>query len=642
MKPIKDSVMKSNKMVLLGHSSNRNPIVVTALQIIGVIFLVEIAIMLFFAMIELEINLYAEAVLDASLLSIISAPFIYYFIILPFIKARSMAEGETLILSRAVESSSTSVIITDKQGSIEYVNPKFSEITGYTKREALGHTPRLLRSSETEEKIYMDLWQTIESGSQWKGEFRNQRKNGNLYWDRCSVSCVKDITGKVTHYISTHEDVTQEFELTEKLNYQAKHDLLTGLINRFEFERRVDRLLSNINHEKDQHAICFMDLDQFKIINDTCGHIAGDELLHQLGSVLSLAVRQRDTLARLGGDEFGVLMEHCSIEQAQRVADALLVAVQSYQFSWEGQPFRVGISIGLVAISESTPNLTELMKQADAACYMAKDGGRNRIHIYNPEDTDLSQRIGEMLWVNRINHALQEDRFCLYAQAIKNVDNNIVEHYEFLIRMIGEDGEIIRPGSFLPAAERYDLIENIDSWVIENAFTLLAQSPELVDRTEFFSINLSGKSLTSIEILEKITSMLETTGIEGDRICFEITETIAISNLSAATRFIAALKSKGCRFALDDFGSGISSFGYLKTLPVDYLKIDGIFVRDILSDPISHAMVKSISEIGHLMGMKTIAEFVEKSEMEEILQQIQIDYVQGYAIDKPRPFEQLQ
>jgi len=319
----------------------------------------------------------------------------------------------------------------------------------------------------------------------------------------------------------------------------------------------------------------------------------------------------------------------------------LLKEIQDFQFSWEGQSFRVGVSIGLVAVTKSTPNFTELLKQADSACYMAKDLGRNRIHTYLPEDIELAHRQGEMQWVTRINQALEEDRLCLYAQPIVPLKGSHDGHYELLIRMIGENGEIIPPGAFLPAAERYGLMEKIDIWVIENAFSLLAQAPEFVDRTDLIAINLSGQSLVDNHFLELITSKLSKSKVAASKICFEVTETVAISNLTAAISFISRLKKIGCRFALDDFGSGLSSFGYLKNLPVDFLKIDGMFVKDIVNDPIDYAMVRSINDIGQVMGMQTIAEFVEDDEIKGMLKAIGVNYVQGYGIGKPRPFTEL-
>jgi len=551
------------------------------------------------------------------------------------------SQNELLKLSRAVEASPTAVLITDINGTIEYINPKFTEITGYDREYLIGKSPRILQSGTTLKSLYTDLWNTILCGKEWRGELHNRKKNGDLYWARNSISAVKDTNDKITHFISMQEDMTQEVEISEQLNFQTTHDALTGLINRLEFERRAERLLTMRQKDLDVHALCFLDLDQFKIVNDTCGHMAGDEMLRQISMILQHEVRQRDTLARLGGDEFAVLMEHCPLDQAQRVAWSLLEAVQDFHFCWEEHTFKVGVSIGLVSITEITTDLSELLKQADAACYMAKDRGRNRIHVYHENDADLAYRHGEMQWVERINQALEEDRFCLYAQTIMPLDERQGVHYELLLRMIGEKGQIIVPGSFLPAAERYSLIIKLDNWVIRKTFSLLSANPAILDQIHLVSINLSGHSLAENNVLELIFSLLDETGIDAEKICFEITETAAILNLANAQRFISSLQALGCQFALDDFGSGLSSFGYLKNLPVDYLKIDGLFIKDIVDNPIDYAMVKSINEIAQLMGMRTVAEFVENDQTKMLLKKIGVNYAQGYGISKPQPFEQL-
>lgn len=557
------------------------------------------------------------------------------------INDRKQAEEELLKLSRAVKSTSAMVIITDLDGVIEYINPRFCEVTGYSKTEVIGRNIELLNSERNRKDAYANLWKTIASGKTWKGEFRNRKKDGSLYWDRASISCVKNSRGNITNYICIQEDVTHEFELTERLSHQASHDELTGLINRREFERRAERLITTAKQTKSEHALCYMDLDQFKVVNDTCGHAAGDELLRQLTSVLKKQVRKRDTLARLGGDEFGLLMEHCSLDAANRTITNIQKAIQEYQFLWEGNSFKVGVSMGLVAVNETILNLTEILKQADAACYIAKEAGRNRIHIYHSEDIETTKRLGEVQWVTRIHRALDEDRFLLYTQSIKPLVNSDKKHFEILVRMKNEEGEIIPPGAFLPAAERYNLITKVDRWVINHTFQLLANNIDFLNDISFISINLSGTSLTEKNFMSDVIEQIQDSSIDATKICFEITETAAIANLNTATRFIKTLKQLGCSFALDDFGSGLSSFGYLKNLPVDFLKIDGMFVKDIVEDPINHAMVKSINEIGHVMGMKTIAEFVENNNIKTKLIEIGVNYAQGYGIEKPIAFDKI-
>lgn len=436
-------------------------------------------------------------------------------------------------------------------------------------------------------------------------------------------------------------NILRRKRVEQKLSYQASHDALTGLVNRREFEYRAKRLLSANKQDIGENVLCYMDLDQFKVINDNYGHNAGDELLRQLSTVLEEKVRHRDTLARLGGDEFGLLMEHCSLDDAHRVAASIQEAIQNYQFVWDGHSCKVGVSIGLVAVTKTTTKLTELLLDADAACYIAKNKGPNHIHTYHEEDTEIAQRHGEMQWVPRIQHALEKNQFCLYAQSIVSLENNTDKHYELLIRLIDDKGEIIPPCTFLPVAERYNLMTQIDCWVIEKAFRFLTENPEFQGQTSFISINLSGQSLADQDMLDFIIKELEKADIENKKICFEITETAAISNIMTAKNFISTLKDLGCRFALDDFGSGLSSFAYLKNLPVDYLKIDGMFVKDIVEDLIDHAMVKSINEIGQVMGMQTIAEFVENDEIKGMLREIGVNYAQGYGIHKPQPFKEL-
>ena len=525
-----------------------------------------------------------------------------------------------------------------------YYSPRWKSMLGYAEDDLepnLSEWKRIVHKDDMDRALSEVEACKNNIKDKFEVEFRMQHKDGHYLDILSRAFVVKDEKGVINRLVGTHVDITSRKKADAQITFQASHDALTGLVNRYEFERRAERLLSTVLQNEDEHALCYMDLDQFKVVNDTCGHVAGDEMLRQLSTVLQETVRDRDTLARLGGDEFGVLMEHCSLDDAHRVATTLQKAIQNYQFSWEGRSFKVGVSMGLVAITKITTNLTELLRVADAACYMAKDKGRNRIHVSHAEDSEVAQRHGEMQWVTRIQHALDEDKFCLYAQSIAPLDNSSDEHYELLIRMIDDKGEVIPPGAFLPAAERYNLITQIDRWVIDSAFRLLAENPVFQNQINFISINLSGQSLAEQDLLDLIIKRLDETDIVGEKICFEITETAAISNIVSAKKFISTLKELGCRFALDDFGSGLSSFAYLKNLPVDYLKIDGMFVKDIVDDPIDHAMVKSINEVGHVMGMKTIAEFVENDEIKGMLREIGVNYAQGYGIDIPMPLDDL-
>ncbi|HEC12105.1 MAG TPA: EAL domain-containing protein [Acidiferrobacteraceae bacterium] len=433
------------------------------------------------------------------------------------------------------------------------------------------------------------------------------------------------------------------FEEKERFSYHARHDPLTGLLNRREFESRTQRTINDADHYGAHHAMLYMDLDQFKVVNDTCGHVAGDEMLKQISLLLSAKIRQGDTLARLGGDEFGLLLEYCPIEHAVHIADTIRSAIQDFRFSWQGNVFSIGVSTGVVAIDGDTASIKDVFSTADTACYMAKDKGRNRIHVYQADDAEVEQRHGEMRWVSRINRALEDQRFVLFCQPIVASDEQLggATHYEILVRMVDKNGATIPPGAFIPAAERYNLMPSIDRWVITELFSKLAEAQQNDIELPRFSVNLSGTSLSDDHFMSAVSDLFEELNIPPHKICFEITETAAIADLTAAMRFVNKFKHLGCEFSLDDFGSGLSSFGYLKTLPVDYLKIDGSFIKDIATDPIDLAMVKSINDIGHVMGMRTIAEFVENDDILSRLRVIGVDYVQGYGIRHPFPLEEL-
>jgi diguanylate cyclase (GGDEF)-like protein len=424
-----------------------------------------------------------------------------------------------------------------------------------------------------------------------------------------------------------------------QLAYQSSHDALTGLINRREFECRVERAIHNANAQAATHALLYLDLDQFKIINDTCGHAAGDELLQQLAQLLLGSVRHRDTLSRLGGDEFGMLFENCPLDKAVEIANNLLKIIRDFNFTWDDTAFTLGISIGVVPIDRSTRDIAGTMSAADSACYIAKESGRHQIQIAHMGDRRLQERHGEMQWVSRLNRALEEDRFALYFQPIIPCANKPghVTHLEILIRLIDDDGSVIAPCAFLPAAEKYNLVSSIDRWVIEHTMVWLAATNSSGNRPVNVAVNLSGQTIGSPEMLKFITDKTDETGASPEHIIFDITETAAITNITSATSFMLTLRGYGFRFALDDFGSGLSSFTYLKKLPVDFLKIDGAFVRDILSDPVDYAMVRSINELGQLLGKETIAEYVETPELAEELQSMGINYAQGYAYAKPQP-----
>jgi diguanylate cyclase (GGDEF)-like protein len=429
-----------------------------------------------------------------------------------------------------------------------------------------------------------------------------------------------------------------------RLAHLASHDPLTGLLNRREFERRVTMALVESQYEANNHAVLYIDLDEFKVVNDTCGHAAGDELLRQVSALIRLRLRESDTLARLGGDEFGVLLEHCAPAPAYAIADALRTAIGDFHYQWNQRSFKIGASVGVVNVADGPQTLAGVLSAADAACYMAKDKGRNRVQVYSPESAEVTLRKGEMEWVNRIHRALAEDRFLLHAQPVRDTrtDDDASPYTELLLRLRDDGGDLVPPTSFIPAAERYHLMPAIDRWVIASAFAILARMLETEPPPSgVFAINVSGASIGDDAFLDFVQSQFLRYSVPHGSVCFEITETTAVASLSKATAFMTTLRALGCRFALDDFGVGVSSFTYLKHLPVDYLKIDGSFVKDMRNDPVSHAMVEAIHRIGHIMGKKTIAESVEHPETVKALRAIGVDYAQGFGIARPMPFGRM-
>jgi diguanylate cyclase (GGDEF)-like protein/PAS domain S-box-containing protein len=534
------------------------------------------------------------------------------------------------------------VITTDAKGVIDYVNPVAEALTGWRLEDGQGRAiEEIFRAfhEETCEPLENPLAVAIRRTRSIKSvrPMLLIRRDGNEIYVESTASPIRDGSGAVSGGVLVFHDVSEARELNRRLSYHASHDVLTGLVNRREFENRMERALKSTKARETSYALCCLDLDQFKIVNDTCGHSAGDALLGQVGALLKSKVRWRDTLARLGGDEFGVLLESCSLDEAMRTAEALREAVRNFKFTWEERTFRLGASIGVVPISADNADVASVLSAADSACQAAKEAGRNRVHSFEENDIDLMRRRREMQWAARINNALEEGRFELFRQTIMPLQT--VEpgaHYELLLRMRDEAGKIVAPDNFMTAAERYGITPSIDRWVIENAFRWLVSEADEREKLTMCSINLSGQSLGDDKFLPYVIDQFHRSGLDATKICFEITETAAIASFSQANRFIQALKELGCKFALDDFGTGLSSFGYLKHFPVDYLKIDGSFVKEILHDPIDREMVRSINEIGHLTGKQTIAEFAENQEIINMLQSLGVDYAQGYGVSQPQ------
>jgi diguanylate cyclase (GGDEF)-like protein/PAS domain S-box-containing protein len=546
-----------------------------------------------------------------------------------------------------LESIGDGVVTTDTSGHIEFVNPVAEQISGYLLEEAQGRpfadVFRLVEDA-TQRPIPDLVKHCLEQHRRIMSEFDVilLDREGKRHAVEYSISPTRGADGRVIGTVIGLHDVTEMRRMAQQLSHQASHDALTGLINRREFEVQLRTALDRAREGEGPHALCYLDLDQFKIVNDTCGHIAGDELLKQVAGRLREKVRRADTLARLGGDEFGVLFWNCPLDVAEKLADDLRTEILQTRFSWHDRAFEIGSSIGLVPIEAGSGTITDLLSAADSACYAAKDRGRNRIYVYQPDDKLLAQRHGEMQWVSRIAHALEDDRFLLYGQPILGLNGSARNsRWEIMVRMRDENGEVVPPMAFIPAAERYHVMPSIDKRVIRKTMELVAMHHADPATRMHFNVNISGQTLSEESFVEFVISEIQRTGANPDALCFEITETAAIANLAYATRVIAVLGELGIRFALDDFGSGLSSFGYLKNLNVNYLKIDGAFVRDIVDDPIDMAMVGSINHIGHTLGLETIAEFVETPEVLETIRQIGVDYAQGYAVSRPIPIEEV-
>jgi len=552
-----------------------------------------------------------------------------------------------------LQSIGDSVITTDIEGRVVYMNPSAQRLTGWSRGEyqkiPVTSVCKLIDKFGAATAIESVKHSSVpyETATDL-GQAKLLSRSGEEYIVEHNISPLRDKNRNVIGAVLVLHNVTERHKLMQQLSHQASHDSLTQLINRYAFELRLEKTLESplaSGSGSVGHVVCYMDLDQFKVVNDTSGHSAGDELLRQVSVLIKEQVRKGDTLARLGGDEFGLLLESCHLDDAIKIAENIRQSVESFRFAWEDKSFTVSISIGIAPVSGGPGAIAELLSSVDQACYIAKNQGRNQIHIYQPDDSKSSRWNREVQWVPHIHRSMDENNFLLYAQPIVPIktEYETERHHEILLRMRDDSGRIIAPGAFLPAAERYGIMPKLDRWVVESAISALSAAWQAGSRfsASTFGLNISGTVLGDDSFLKYVKETLDSNGLPPQLLCFEITETVAIANFSHAIRFVNELKEMGCSFALDDFGSGFASFSNLKTLPVDYLKIDGSFVRPLMENPVDQAMVEVINQIGHVMGLKTIAEFVETREILESLCKLGVDYAQGYHLGKPLPLDQV-
>ena len=536
------------------------------------------------------------------------------------------------------------VLTSDKQGDVTYLNSVAAELTGWTAEQALGKKATNIFNIKSLDDSIETLQHPIDLCLQGMISPPQQcllvnRERFEKVIETSAAPIGNNNLDVIEGVIVIFHDISKEHHLRQQLTHQASHDALTGLCNRRELEFRLNSLINTAKATGQSHSLLYLDLDQFKAVNDISGHLAGDALLKQLVTVIQGRVRGDDTFARLGGDEFAIILKNCPIERASGVATSFINTVHDFRFVWEDKTFEVGVSIGIVPINAHSENIAAVLSKADLACYAAKQAGRNRTYVIDDHDKISHAKQNEVHWFPHLLQALEEQRFVLYRQPIVSLQSNDNEvNYELLIRMKDEQGAIILPGSFLPAAERYNLISQIDKWVIHKILTHLAQNPPNQKNTGFFSINLSATSLNDPTFLQFIQKELLQLTVPTQLICFELSETTAVSSLDKASHLMNEMNKLGFRFALDNFGSGFSSFGYLKQLPIDYLKIDGKFVRDMMTDSVDRVIVESMHHIGHEMHIKTIAEWVEDETTRAVLQQTGVDFAQGFSIGKPEPF----
>jgi diguanylate cyclase (GGDEF)-like protein/PAS domain S-box-containing protein len=559
---------------------------------------------------------------------------------------RELTEQHEL-LRVTLQSIGDAVITTDAQARVTWLNPAAERLTGWLAAEAQGrpvgqvfHIVHEETRAPAENPVLACLAHGDNAGL--PNHTVLVARNGDEYGIEDSAAPIRSDDGELLGVVLVFHDVTEQRRLSGEMSYRATHDALTGLVNRTEFETRLRRLLVRTHEDRSANALLYIDLDQFKLVNDACGHTAGDQLLQQVSRLLAETVRARDTLARLGGDEFGVLLEHCTTEQAQRVAQLICERMDDFRFIHSERRFRIGASIGLVPVDARWATMASVMQAADAACYAAKEAGRNRVHAWFDTDQTIRARHGEMQWASRLEQALDEDRFELFAQRIESLGEPLQGlHAEVLLRLRERDGQLVAPGAFLPAAERFNLASRIDRWVLRQVIARLQALPAQA-APQLLCVNLSGQSIGDRAFHHQAIDMLRHAGgAVCGRLCLELTETVAVTNMADAAVFIEQARALGVRIALDDFGAGASSFGYLKNLRIDLLKIDGQFIKDLLDDPLDDAAVRGFVEVARVLGVQTVAEFVDRPEILARVRAMGVHFAQGYLLHRPEPLQAL-
>lgn len=556
-------------------------------------------------------------------------------------------EDQFELLQVTMTSIGDAVVTTDMDNRVTWLNPVAERFTGWPSADAIG-----LPISEV--FTIVDAVTRVPTPSPTLSSIRQDRpvglpeqtllisRDGTESGIEDTAAPIRNAAGEILGAVLVFHDVTAQRKMSGELTFRATHDALTGLVNRGEFELRLQRILANTHLSTTEHALLYIDLDRFKLVNDACGHTVGDQLLRQVSELLGSVVRARDTLARLGGDEFGLILEHCNLGRAQSVGQQICDLMDDFRFTHEGRRFRIGASIGLVPMAARWVTTEALLQAADASCYLAKDAGRNRVHTWFDTEQDILTRHGEMQWTTRIEQALDENAFALFGQRIQSMcSDSHGAHAEVLLRMRTADGTLVSPSSFMPAAERFNLASRIDRWVISSTLRWLSGLPSL-DLVANLSINLSGQSIGDRAFQHWVLKALENAGRSiCMRLTLEITETSAVKNLAEASHFFVKVRALGLRISLDDFGAGVASFGYLKGLDVDQLKIDGQFIRNVLLDGLDAAAVRCFIDVAKVIGVKTVAEYVETQPVLERLRKIGVDYAQGYLLHRPEPLDHM-